>query len=78
VHAPMERIQKRVPWISGSLTRIDDRRCEYRTADDDPEWLALRIAMLGAEVDVDGPPELLAQLDSLGRRLRRAADPAPR
>src|SRR4051794_40244482 len=78
VHAPMERIQKRVPWISGSLTRVDDQRCEYRTADDDLEWLALRIAMLGVEVDVDGPPELLAQLDALGRRLRRAASPAAR
>jgi len=76
VHASMERIQKRMPWISGSLARIDDQRCEYRTADDDLEWLALRIAMLGADVDVDGPPELLAQLDALGRRLRRAASPA--
>jgi hypothetical protein len=29
--------------------------------------------MLGVDVDVDGPPELIAQLDALAGRLRRAA-----
>jgi hypothetical protein len=40
-------------------------------ADDDLEWLALRIAMLGAEVDVHEPPELRV----LAARIRRAARP---
>lgn len=73
VHAPAEEIAARLPWLMGALEPIDDERCEYRTSDDDLEWLALRIAMLGADVDVDGPPELLAQLDVLSRRLGRAA-----
>jgi predicted DNA-binding transcriptional regulator YafY len=73
VHAPAEEIATRLPYVAGSLEPIDAHRCEYRTSDDDLEWLALRIAMLGAEVDVHEPPELIAQLNVLARRLRRAA-----
>jgi predicted DNA-binding transcriptional regulator YafY len=72
VHAPADEIAARLPWVAGALKPIDAHRCEYRTADGDLEWLALRIAMLGVEVDVDGPPELMAQLDALAGRLRRA------
>ena len=72
VHAPAAEIAKRIPWVAGALEPIDAQRCEYRTSDYDLEWLALRIAMLGVDVDVDGPPELIAQLDALGRRLLRA------
>ena len=72
VHAPAEQLAARLPWIAGALEPIDAQRCEYRAADDDLEWLALRIAMLGADVDVHEPPELVAQLDALATRLRRA------
>ena len=51
--------------MHGNVTPTADSR--------DLDWLALRIAMLGADVDVDGPPELIAHLDALGRRLQRAA-----
>jgi predicted DNA-binding transcriptional regulator YafY len=79
VHAPAEEIAKRLPWAAGALEPIDAHRCEYRTADESLEWLALRIAMLGAEVDVHEPPELMEHLDALARRLQRAAgDGAPR
>ena len=73
MHAPAQEIAERLPWLAGALEPIDAQRCEYRTSDDDLEWLALRIAMLGADVDVHEPPELLAHLDVLARRLRRAA-----
>ena len=72
VHASADEVAARLPWLSGSVEPIDQERCEYRTSDDDLEWLALRIAMLGADVDVDGPPELVAELDVLARRLRKA------
>src|SRR4051794_8915726 len=48
VHAAMEEIQARLPWLAGSLTRLGPARCEYRTSDDNLEWLAIRVAMLGA------------------------------
>ena len=73
VHAPAAAIAKRVPWMAASIEPIDDRRCELRTADDDLEWLALRIVMLGAEVEVHEPPELLDQLDKVATRIKRAA-----
>ena len=75
VHAPADQIARRLPWVAGSLEPIDERRCEYRTADENLEWLALRIAMLGADVEVHEPPELIAQLGVLADRLRRAGSP---
>jgi predicted DNA-binding transcriptional regulator YafY len=76
VHASADDIAARLPWVAGALEPIDGDRCEYRTADDDLEWLALRIAMLGVDADVHEPPELVAQLKLLAGRLRRAAEPS--
>jgi predicted DNA-binding transcriptional regulator YafY len=73
VHAAAEEIAARLPFVAGSLEPIDAGHCEYRTADDDLEWLALRIAMLGVDVEVHEPPELSEQLELLARRLSRAA-----
>jgi predicted DNA-binding transcriptional regulator YafY len=73
VHASADEIAKRLPYVAGALEPIDAQRCEYRTSDYDLEWLALRIAMLGVDVDVHEPPELIAQLNALAGRLRRAA-----
>jgi predicted DNA-binding transcriptional regulator YafY len=78
VHAPADELVRRHPHLAGALTPIDENRCEYRTADEDLGWLGLRIAMLGAEVDVDGPPELIEHLDALAGRLQRAAAGARR
>jgi predicted DNA-binding transcriptional regulator YafY len=72
VHASADEIATRLPYVAGALKPIDGHRCEYRTSDDDLEWLAIRIAMLGVDVEVHEPPELIAQLDALARRLRRA------
>jgi predicted DNA-binding transcriptional regulator YafY len=73
VHASVDEIATRLPYVAGALEPIDAHRCEYRTSDDDLEWLALRIATLGVDVDVHEPPELIAQLNALARRLWRAA-----
>lgn len=73
VHAPADEVAKRIPWSAGALEPIDAQRCEYRTSDDDLGWLAIRIAMLGVDVDVHEPPELVVELEALARRLHRAA-----
>jgi predicted DNA-binding transcriptional regulator YafY len=73
VHAPANEIASRHPYLAGMLTPIDAQSCEYRPSDDDLEWLAMRIAMLGVDVDVHEPPELIAHLNALAGRLRRAA-----
>src|SRR4051794_27769851 len=72
VHAAHDEIAGRLPFMGGALTAIDERRCEYRTSDDDLGWLALRVAMLGADVDVHEPPELRDELRRLAERLQRA------
>jgi len=73
LRAPAEAIRKQVPSHWGTVEPIDDDTCEYRTSDDDLDWLALRIAMLGVEFEVREPPELREHLRAMGRRLERAA-----
>ena len=69
VHAAAADI--RLPW--GTITPIDDHRCELRTGDDDLNWLTLRVAMIGADFEVHDPPELRERLRALSGRLRRAS-----
>ncbi len=66
---------RREVW--GDVEPIDERRCRMRTWDHDLDWLALRIAMLGVDFEVQSPPELVAHIAALGERFRRAgrADP---
>ncbi len=71
VHAPAEEVQRRVRGGGGTVTPLDDRRCELVTGDDDLHWLGLRVLMLGAEVEVHEPPELR---EHLARPRARAAD----
>jgi predicted DNA-binding transcriptional regulator YafY len=73
VHAPAAEIASRLPPYWGTFEPIDAQSCEYRARDDDLGWLAMRIAMLGVEVEVHEPPELIEHLRALARRLRRAA-----
>lgn len=71
VRAPAAEMEH-LPSYWGSFEPIDATRCEYRAQDDDLGWLAMRVAMLGAEVEVHEPPELIEELRAMARRLRRA------
>src|SRR3954451_13582310 len=77
-----EEIPGRVPRQWGKIEAIDERPCRYTTGDDDLRWLALRVAMLGVDFEVEGPPELIEQLRELAERLRGGgrgpAAPSPR
>jgi len=77
VHAAADAVARRLRYLGGTLTPIDGCRCEYRTSDDDLEWLALRIAMLGADVEVHEPAELVTHLRALADRLQRAVGGPP-
>ena len=76
VRAPATEIASRLPPYWGTFEPIDAHSCEYRAGDDDLGWLAMRIAMLGVDVEVHEPPELIEHLRALARRLRRATSPA--
>src|SRR6266536_2754530 len=73
LHAPAEEIRGRIPVHWGAIEPVDAYTCEYRTGDDDLQWLALRIAMLGVDFEVHEPPELVEHLRGLALRLTRAA-----
>src|SRR5262245_8142151 len=73
LHASADEIADRFPAHWGKVTALGPDRCEFRTGDDDVAWLALRIAMLGVDFEVQEPPELAEQLRTLAERLARAA-----
>ncbi len=73
LHAPAKEVASRAPPHWGEIDPIDEHTCEYRTGDDDLGWLALRIAMLGVDFEVQQPPELVEHMRALASRLERAA-----
>jgi predicted DNA-binding transcriptional regulator YafY len=73
LHAAADEIASRVPAHWGTIDAIDAQTSAYRTGDDDLRWLALRVAMLGADFEVHEPPELIEHLQTLADRLERAS-----
>jgi predicted DNA-binding transcriptional regulator YafY len=73
LHASAEEMTERMPKYWGPFDEVSDDRCEYRTGDDNLEWLAARLAMLGVDFEVHEPPELVEHLQRLSERLARAA-----
>ena len=71
VHAPAAEVRAR-RWLGGDVEPAGEDRCVLRTGDDNLDWLAMRIAMLGWEYELDGPPELVARLHELAERVGRA------
>ena len=73
LHASADEMGKRMPRHWGPFAPLGEDRCEYRTGDDNLDWLAARITMLGVDFEVHEPPELIAHLQALAARLARAA-----
>jgi len=73
IHAPAREAERRLRYVGGRVTPIDEHSCELRVSDDDLEWLALRIAMLGFEAEIHEPPELIAHVRALAERLMRTS-----
>ena len=67
LHAPADTV--RVPAGWGTIEPLDEHTCEYRSGDDNLEWLAMRVAMLGVDFELHEPPEL-------AEALREAVGPA--
>ncbi|HET6831286.1 MAG TPA: YafY family protein [Solirubrobacterales bacterium] len=71
VHCPAAELRER-PWLWGAVEPAGPDACEYRTGDDDLDWLALRVAMLPWEIEVREPPELIERLRAVRRRIGAA------
>jgi hypothetical protein len=75
LHAPAEHFAGHVPSYWRTIEAKDERAWEFRAGDDDLGWLARRIAILGADFDVDEPRELATTCRGAGG-LMRAAGPS--
>lgn len=75
LHAPADEMTARRPFLADAVAPLGERSCEYRTGDDDLDWLAVRIAMLGVDFEVHEPPELIERMGELAARLARATAP---
>jgi predicted DNA-binding transcriptional regulator YafY len=75
IQGSAEEIKARVPAHWGAVETIDERSCRFSTGDDDLGWLAIRVAMLDVDFEVEGPPELAERLAAMGDRLARATAP---
>jgi predicted DNA-binding transcriptional regulator YafY len=74
VHAAATELERR-PHLFGSVEARGEERCEYRTSDDSLDWLAMRIGMLGVDIEVHEPPELVERFAQLAARFGRASAP---
>ena len=78
VQAPASDLRQR-RWLGGTVEEVDDERSLLCTGDDNLDWLAMRIAMLGCDYEVHEPPELIEKLREVSDRIGRAvADRAER
>jgi hypothetical protein len=57
---------------AGRVERINAHLCRVQPGADSLDTLAQEIVAVGADVQVDGPPELTEHLHALGRRLLAA------
>ncbi|MFI8993557.1 helix-turn-helix transcriptional regulator [Streptomyces sp. NPDC053542] len=73
LHTSAEDAARRVPPGSGVLEPLPDGRCRLLTGGDALDWLAVRLALLDVEFEVQEPPELIAYLRKLGGRMVAAA-----
>ncbi|MEV0603215.1 WYL domain-containing protein [Streptomyces sp. NPDC050315] len=73
LHTSAEDAARHVPPGTGVLEPLSADRCRLLTGGDALDWLALRLALLDVEFEVQEPPELIAYLRKLGGRMVAAA-----
>jgi predicted DNA-binding transcriptional regulator YafY len=72
VHAPAPAVVDRIPPTSGVVETIDEDTCRLYAGANDLDWLAAHIGVLGFEVEIVEPPELVDRVRAMADRLRRA------
>lgn len=76
-HAPASTIAERVPPLAGFLQPLGNDRCVLESGAHSLDVLAMHIALVGEDFDIEEPPELVDKARELAARLRRAARPGP-
>ncbi len=72
IHAPLARVRKLVPPLSGFLKPLGKKRCVLESGAHSLRGLAIHIAMLGEDFHVEEPPELVSYIEELAARFERA------
>lgn len=71
-HAPAATIAERVPPLAGFLRPRGKDRCVLESGAHSLDMLAVQLALVGADFDIEEPPELVEKARELAGRLRRA------
>lgn len=71
VAMPAAELRER-PWLGGDVRELEGGGSELRLGEDDLDWLAMKIAMLGADFEVHESAELRERLAEIGARIGRA------
>jgi predicted DNA-binding transcriptional regulator YafY len=73
VHAPAAAVADRIPPTAGLVEAIDERTSRLYAGANDLDWLAAHIGVLGFDVEVVDPPELVDRIRVMADRLHRTA-----
>jgi predicted DNA-binding transcriptional regulator YafY len=76
MHAPAAAVRERVTPTAAMVEPIDEHSCELRSGSNSLDALSIYIGLLGFEMTVHEPPELVDTMRTLGERLRRATSVA--
>jgi predicted DNA-binding transcriptional regulator YafY len=72
MHAPAAAVTERVTPLSGLVEAVDEHTCLLYTGANAVDALAIYVALIGFDFEVDEPPELVDQIRVLADRLARA------
>ncbi|NUS93318.1 MAG: WYL domain-containing protein [Nocardia sp.] len=72
VLAPAETVIARINPAVGVVVPVDENSCLLLTGADAMETIAIYLSMLMMDFRIDGPPELVEHIRTLGRRYRNA------
>lgn len=73
LHGPHAQLVLALPGWIGELEAVDEATCRLRIGGDSLRWVGVSLGLAGVDFDLDGPAELLAELDAVGARFAGAA-----
>lgn len=77
LRASVEELAKRIPPSAGVLEAIDERSCTLLTGSHSLESITIHLSLLGVDFQVHEPVELIAYMQLLADRLKRATPVLP-
>ena len=76
VHAPADVVAERLTAAEGEVSAVDEGSCQLSAGAESWAALGLMLGRIGLEFVVDGPQELVSELNGLARRYTRAVTDA--